>query len=106
MAVQQRDDIDLASAMEGGFRSGNWKGALRRSIEIRKVQRRHGYISGYAIGALYADLGDKGEAFRWLNVGYQERDVYLLGLRSDFLLDSIRSDPRFAELARKMGLPQ
>lgn len=100
------NDIDLASAMERGFRSGNWKGALRRSIEIRKVQRRHGYISGYAIGALYADLGDKDEAFRWLNIGYQERDVFLLGLRSDFLLDPIRSDPRFAELARKMGLPQ
>lgn len=103
---RDRNDADIASAMERGFRSGNWKGALRRSIEIREAQRRHGYISGYAIGALYADLGDKDGAFRWLNIGYQERDVYLLGLRTDFLLDSLRSDPRFEELARKLGLPQ
>jgi hypothetical protein len=36
----------------------------------------------------------------------QERDRLLLALRTDFLLDPIRSDPRFAELVRKVGLPQ
>jgi hypothetical protein len=88
------------------YRSGNWKDALRRSIEIRQQQRRNGYMSAYSIGALYADLGNKDQAFRWLNIAYQERDVYLVGLPSDFLLDTLRSDPRFEELARKMGLPR
>ncbi len=51
-------------------------------------------------------MGDKEQAFRWLNTAYQERDTRLLGLKTDFLLDPISSDPRFAELVRKVGLPQ
>ena len=55
---------------------------------------------------LYAELGDKDQAFRWLNTAYQERDWWLEGLKTNFQLDPIRSDPRFAELVRKVGLPQ
>jgi hypothetical protein len=56
--------------------------------------------------ALYADLGEKDQAFQWLNTAYYERDRLMLGLKADFPLDSLRSDPRFAELVRKVGLPQ
>jgi hypothetical protein len=51
-------------------------------------------------------LGDKDQSFLWLNTAYQERDNELEGLKTDFLLDPLRSDPRFAELVRKVGLPQ
>ena len=101
-----RRESDFASAMEQGFRSGGWKGALTKGIEARQTQRKTGYASAYQIAILYADLGDKNTAFRWLNTAYQERDTYLYGLRTDFLLDPLRSDPRFAELVRKVGLPQ
>ena len=101
-----RRESDFASAMEQGFRSGGWKGALTKGIEARETQRKTGYASAYQIAILYADLGDKNKAFRWLNTAYQERDTYLYGLRTDFLLDPLRSDPRFAELVRKVGLPQ
>jgi hypothetical protein len=56
--------------------------------------------------SLYANLGDKEQAFRWLDTAYQERDANLLGLKTDYLLDSLRSDSRFPELVRKVGLPQ
>ncbi|HEX8817647.1 MAG TPA: protein kinase [Terriglobales bacterium] len=101
-----RNDSEFASAMEQGFRSGGWKGALAKSIEIRKAQRKTGYWSAEEIAGLYAELGDKDQAFRWLDTAYQERDEGLLALKTDFLLDAIRSDPRFAELVRKVGLPQ
>jgi len=55
---------------------------------------------------LHADLGDKEQAFRWLNTAYQERDQQMSDLETDFFFDTIRSDPRFAELVRKVGLPQ
>jgi hypothetical protein len=84
-----------------------WKGALTKGIEARQAQRKTGYSSAYRIADLYADLGDKEQAFRWLNTAYQERDsLLLLGLKTDFLLDFIRSDPRLVELVRKVGLPQ
>ena len=102
-----RNESDFASALEQGFRSAGWKGALTKGIEARQGQRKNGQSSAYAIAALYADLGHKDEALRWLNTAYQERDVRLLqGLKTDFVLDPLRSDPRFAELVRKVGLPQ
>jgi len=55
---------------------------------------------------LYADLSDQEHAFEWLNTAYQERDAGLMNLRTDFTMDSMRSDPRYAELVRKIGFPQ
>jgi tetratricopeptide (TPR) repeat protein len=101
-----RNESEFASAMEQGFRSAGWKGALVKGIEIRQAQRKTGYSSAYGIAELYADLGDKDQAFRLLNTAYQERDYLLEGLKTDFQLDPIRSDPRFAELVHKVGLPQ
>jgi eukaryotic-like serine/threonine-protein kinase len=97
---------EFASAMEQGFRTGGWQGALTKGIQARKAQRRAGYQSAYEIAQLYAELGDKDQAFLWLNTALQEHDWWLIGLKTDFALDSIRSDPRFAELVRKVGLPQ
>ena len=101
-----RDTSEIASAMEQGFRSAGWKGALTRRIEIMLARRKTGYASPYRIASLYCDLGDKEQAFRWLSIAYQERDWQLEGLNSDFYIDPLRSDPRFAELVRKVGLPQ
>ena len=104
-----RNDSEFASALEQGFHSAGWKGALTKGIEIREAQRKTGYYSAYQIATLYADLGEKDQAFQWLNTSYQERDAGLEGLeglKTDFLLDPIRSDPRLAELVRRVGLPQ
>jgi serine/threonine protein kinase/tetratricopeptide (TPR) repeat protein len=100
------NETEFASALEQGFRLAGWKGALTKGIEIRRSQRKNGYFSACRIAGFYADLGDKDQAFHWLNAAYQERDFFLFGLKTDFLLDPLRSDPRFAELLRKMGLPQ
>jgi hypothetical protein len=54
----------------------------------------------------YAELGDKDQAFQWFNTAFQAHDEGLVALKTDFALDAIRSDPRFADLVRKMGLPQ
>jgi serine/threonine protein kinase len=78
----------------------------RRRIEIMLARRKTGYASPYRIATLYADSGDKEQAFRWLNIAYQEHHWQLEGLNSDFYIDPLRSDPCFAELVRKVGLPQ
>jgi serine/threonine protein kinase/tetratricopeptide (TPR) repeat protein len=102
----ERNTSDFASALDEGFRWAGWKGALAKGIEVRKAQRKTGYSSAYDIATLYADLGNKEEAFRWLDMAYGGHDAGLEFLKTDFLLDPLRSDPRFAELVRKVGLPQ
>ena len=98
---------EFADALDAGFRSGGWPAALRKGIEVSLAQRKSKteYVSPYNIAGLYADLGDKDHAFDWLNTAYQERDQGLTGIRIDFVMDSLRSDPRYAELVRKVGLP-
>jgi TolB-like protein len=100
------DDTELGDAMERGFRSAGWRGALVGGIQVRLKQRQVGYMSPYLIARLYADLGDKEKAFQWLNTGYSEHDFLLRELNTAFEMDSLRSDPRYAELVRKVGLPQ
>lgn len=102
----ERSDSDYATALQQGFRSDGWKGALAKSIEALRAHCKPGDGSAYSIAEAYADLGDKDQAFQWLNSALQEHDEGLMGLKTDFMLDSIRSDPRFAELERKVGLPR
>jgi eukaryotic-like serine/threonine-protein kinase len=104
--IDSRPGAEIASAMEQGFLSSGWKGALAKAIDFRLARLKAGHGSPYRIAALYADFGDKEQAFRWLDLAYQQRDWQLEGLNTDFYLDSLRSDPRFAELVRKVGLPQ
>jgi serine/threonine protein kinase/tetratricopeptide (TPR) repeat protein len=99
-------ESEFASAMEKGFRSGGWRGALTKAIEVRQTQRESGYTSAYGIALLCAELGDRDHAFRWLNTAYQERDTYLEGLKTDYHFEPIRSDLRFSEIVGKVGLPQ
>src|SRR6516165_7296059 len=101
-----RNDSEFASAMEQGFRSAGWRGAEAKAIEIAQAQHNAGYGGAIDIASFYADLGDKEQAFRWLNTAYQEHDFGLACMKTNHYLDSIRSDPRFAELVRKVGLPQ
>jgi TolB-like protein len=103
-----KNHAEITAAMETGYRSSGWQGALRKGIEVSLAQRKakNGYLAPSGIAELYADLGDKDHAFEWLNTAYQERDFGLIGIRTDFSFDSLRSDPRYAELVRKIGLPQ
>ncbi len=53
-----------------------------------------------------AGLGEKDQAFLWLEQSCQERAPYLSALKVDPPLDSLRSDPRFADLVSRIGLRQ
>jgi TolB-like protein/Flp pilus assembly protein TadD len=62
------------------------------------------YIDPVLIAYIYIALGDKDEAFAWTDKAYRERSGLLVWLQIEPKFDPLRSDPRFAELARRMGL--
>ena len=64
------------------------------------------YVSSYYIALIYAGLGEKDLAFEWLENAYKERSDLLVYLNRDPRLDSLRPDPRFADLVKRVGLPQ
>jgi eukaryotic-like serine/threonine-protein kinase len=66
----------------------------------------HSYVPPYVLAMLHAALGEKDQAFAWLDRGYREHDPYLVRLRVDDALDSLRSDARFSQLLQRIGLSQ
>ncbi len=62
------------------------------------------YVSPFDIAIAYVGLGDRDQAFAWLEKAYDERVRPMLSLRVNPRLDPLRSDPRFAALMRRMGV--
>ncbi|HEY4049559.1 MAG TPA: hypothetical protein VGM27_22065 [Acidobacteriaceae bacterium] len=62
-------------------------------------------VGAYEIALVYAGIGEKDEAFAWLEESYGVRDKGLTYLRIEPCLDPLRSDPRFHELVRRVGSP-
>lgn len=61
---------------------------------------------GREIGVVYAGLGDKDRAFEWIEKGFAYRSFQLTTLNLDPLLEPLQDDPRWAELKRRVGIPQ
>jgi tetratricopeptide (TPR) repeat protein len=82
----------------------------RREAEgvIEELRRRseRSYISPTVIAFVYAGLGENDRAFEQLERAYEGRDFILVLLNADPTFDRLRPDPRFAQLARRVGLPQ
>jgi uncharacterized protein HemY len=54
----------------------------------------------------YAQLGDKDQAFAWLEKAYEKHDMELVRLKYNLRFDPIRDDPRFQDLLRRMNFPK
>ena len=54
---------------------------------------------------VFVGLDDKGHALEWLEKAYQRRAYWIRDLKIDFTYDPLRSDPRFKDLQRRIGLP-
>jgi tetratricopeptide (TPR) repeat protein len=82
-------------------------GRRDEALKILNEQKRlakKAPISPYNFAIIYTGLGDKDRAFEWLQKGYEQRARLVYRLKSRPMFDSLRSDPRYAELLRKMGL--
>ena len=84
--------------------SGNKGEALRIVADLQELAKTK-YVPPYQIAAIYAGLGDKDQAFSWLEKAYEERSDWLVNVKADQRFDGVHSDPRFAELVRRLGLP-
>jgi TolB-like protein/DNA-binding winged helix-turn-helix (wHTH) protein len=85
--------------------AGRRADAIRLLEELNK-RRVTGYVSPAAFVNAYLGLGDKEQAFAWLERGYQEKTAILQYLKVHPDFDSLRHDPRFADLLRRVGLDQ
>ena len=97
MSNRMRSAIGMAEAA-----LGHRDRALSIAQNLESDSQKH-YIGPENIAAVYVALGDTNNAFAWLEKAYQARSAYMALLKSDRRWDSIRGDPRFAALVRKVG---
>jgi len=84
---------------------GDRDGAMAILKELEDRYARH-EATGFNVAAVYVGFGDKDAAFAWLEKDFQARSGQLPFTRSYPTFESLRGDPRYADLLRRMNLPQ
>jgi serine/threonine protein kinase/tetratricopeptide (TPR) repeat protein len=77
----------------------------RQILGDLQQRAKRSYVAPTMIASVYAALGEKDQAFAWLDKAYEERDFILIFLKVDPTFDRLRSDPRFPTLMQRIGLP-
>jgi TolB-like protein/DNA-binding winged helix-turn-helix (wHTH) protein/Flp pilus assembly protein TadD len=106
-AVELSDgNLDASAALAHAFAGIGRIAEAEKILRGLKLKSKNEYVSPYVIATIYAGLGDKDGAFEFLEKAYQERSLDIAShLKSDLRLDNLRSDPRYQELTRRVGLP-
>jgi len=82
------------------------KQEARKLLEELEGRSKHRYISPYLVALVQIGLGERDQAITSLERGYTDRDLWMMFLKVDPHMDDLRSDPRFQDLLRRVGLPQ
>jgi TolB-like protein/DNA-binding winged helix-turn-helix (wHTH) protein/Tfp pilus assembly protein PilF len=100
LSGKSADAVALKNAYEAGGIESYWRERLKQ------LKSNAGHTQSSEMAIIYTKLGDKDQAFAWLEKAYQERSPTLVGLESSPIIDSLRSDPRYEDLLRRVGLPR
>jgi len=98
-----RGDSEAIEALDHGYTEGGYRGALRRTADT--LAARPPVVTPNGIAVLYLRAGENERALTWLEKAYEARDPNLPYASSAPWYDSLRSDPRFRDLLRRMNLP-
>jgi eukaryotic-like serine/threonine-protein kinase len=98
------DDPAVLSYLARAYaRSGKREEAMKVLAQMHELTKQR-YVPAYGFGFAYAALGDKDQAFQWLERSLQDRAWEITYLKVDPALESLRSDPRFNDLVKRVGL--
>ncbi len=96
----KQGNSDRFKAYQRAYETAGWKGVRRKKLEIIKQDE---LTPRSAIAVLSALLGEKEEAFKYFNEALEKREWGMIMMNVEPTLDSLRSDPRFDELVRRVG---
>jgi serine/threonine protein kinase/tetratricopeptide (TPR) repeat protein len=98
-------NTEVWSSLGHAYAVSGKRDEAQKVIDHLKELSAHSYVAPYDFAIIYAGLGEKDEAFTWLNRAFDDRSYLLTYLTVDERLDALHSDPRFDELRRRIGLP-
>ncbi len=96
---------EAEAALKETYAASGWKGFCQKALNLEKAQAKQTNVfNAYLFAGIYARLGEKDQAFAWLEKASEERGWDITTLNVDPFWDDFRSDPRYADLVRRMGL--
>jgi TolB-like protein/Tfp pilus assembly protein PilF/predicted Ser/Thr protein kinase len=103
---QDKDEVAISDEVARVYARSGFRAAMTRRIELEKQLATRRYVDPTSIAYSYASIGDRDQTFQWLEKAYTEKARGLQVVEIVIPLDPFRSDPRYVELLKKMGLPQ
>ncbi len=103
--LSRRCSASLALLGYSQARLGERKQAIQIIDELKAASKKS-FVPALWFALIYAGLEEKDQAFTWLEKALEERFNRLAYLKVEALWDPLRSDPRFADLLRRVGSPQ
>jgi tetratricopeptide (TPR) repeat protein len=100
------DGLALVEAAKHEYPKFGTRGAMKRVVALEEEQAKRVYIDPAWIAGDYSLLGERDQAFTWLEKAYAEKSNVIAYLKVSPRFDSLRADPRYANLLRRMGLPR
>jgi tetratricopeptide (TPR) repeat protein len=99
-----RDNALTLSALGHAYGIAGRRGDALKIARELEGRTADAYVPGPAIALVYAGLGDTDRALQWLVRGYEQRDRWMVFLKVEPRFDPLRTDPRFADLLRRLRL--
>jgi serine/threonine protein kinase len=100
------DDLAIEQDVAGVYAKSGIQAALAREIEMKKQLAKRRYVDPSEVAYIYASLGDKEQAFAWLEKAAAEKSSGLEPIKTLKQLEKWHSDPRYIELLKQLGFPQ
>ena len=94
----------FSAELREAFTVSGWQGFLRKEIEALEKSAKNEPVEPYQLASLYTRLGQKDAAFSWFEKAFEARDPVALQFKIEPAYDSLRNDPRYGRLIRKIGL--
>src|SRR6267142_140141 len=109
LILNMNGDADLAAAFRRTFTASGYRAAMRMlwrtQLEDLQDEARRKEVASFRLATPHALLGQKDQAFNYLEAAFQEHSTKLLDVQLDADFDNLHSDPRFNQLVRRIGLP-
>ncbi len=98
------DHPGAVSALAAAYALAGKKAEAEKALRVVKQIARQRYVSPYYVALAYVGMGRKEEALEWLEKAYADRSGWLVNMQVEPAMDPLRSNPRFQNLTRRLGL--
>ncbi|MEK6323139.1 MAG: protein kinase [Acidobacteriota bacterium] len=104
LAATSAEEAQIATALRKAYAASGERGVWQKTLDLLKQRPKTDFDVPFWLAEAYLHLGDKDQAFEWFqkaaDIGHPGMDV----IKLDPMFDSLRSDSRFADLVRRLGL--